>query len=147
MKHRIFQTNSLRLNRLIGCGDHTHGPHPEWFYNGSLKFEEDENGPRVFQSLSGAVAYFTEKSYECERSRGQYVTWAEATANNWVLYVYIGPDTSDASYSNPKNWWPFGEARPEPYSQISEAINADKAFVEKLDAHYTIEEKLEVKQE
>lgn len=147
MARRIFQVNSLRLNRLIGDGDHSHGIHAEWFYNGSVKFEDEGEGPRVFQNLSGAIKYFTRKTLECERVRGQYVTWAEETTRNWVLYVFMGPDTSNASYSNPDNWWPFGEIRPDPYQAINENIIADKEYKEKLDAHYQIDEKLKIEQD
>ncbi len=147
MTERIFQINSLRLNRVFGGEQHSHGYHPEWFYNGSIKFENPTDGPRVFPNLTSAVEYFTEKSYECERVRGQYVTWAEKTTRNWVLYTYIGPDVTDASYSNPKNWLPFGEAISEPYTMIQENITATKGFEEKMNAHYSINEQLDVKQD
>ena len=112
-----------------------------------VKFEDEGEGPRVFQNLSGAIKYFTRKTLECERVRGQYVTWAEETTRNWVLYVFMGPDTSNASYSNPDNWWPFGEIRPDPYQAINENIIADKEYKEKLNAHYQIDEKLKIEQD
>lgn len=147
MEHRIFQINSLRLNKIFGCDDHSHGWHPEWFYNGSLKFEDTESGPRVFQNLGAAVSYFTEKSYDCERARGQFVTWAEASIKNWVLYVYIGSDVSDENYSNPNNWLLFGEAIGQPYTSINEAIVSGKSFKEEVVSCKGINEEISIKQE
>ena len=64
MTDESIYINSLRLSRL-GGGSNSKivPPYPfiQWFYNGSTRFEEDVNNPRVFNDLSGAVSYFTEK--------------------------------------------------------------------------------------
>ena len=138
-----LQTNSLRLNHVIGRGGLPHDLHPEWFYNGSLKFKEADDNPRVFESLSEAIQYFTEKLPRCKRAIGQYVTWAQATDRNWVLFVYIGPNVSDEEYSNPDNWLPFGQVTKDEYTDISESIDADVEFIENLVALKDLTEEIE----
>lgn len=130
-----------------GCGGGGVDPHPHimnWFYNGSTKFEDDVSNPRVFTDLSGAVAYFTEKTDKNDRTVGQFVTFAEGTRRNWVVFIYMGPNVDDENYSNYIFWHPFGEVRLDPYTDIDEVLSADKIYSEKLRADYEIRETLKV---
>lgn len=138
-----LQLNSLRLHKVFGDGDFYHDLHPEWFYNGSVKFEEKDDNPKVFASLAGAISYFTSKLPRCQRTIGQFVTYAEGTSKNWFLYVYVGPNTSDESYSNPKNWLLFGEARKIPYTEVQESIDSEKQYKEVLKLAKTLNEQIE----
>lgn len=147
MTDESIYINSLRLSRL-GGGSNSKivPPYPfiQWFYNGSTRFEEDVNNPRVFNDLSGAVAYFTEKTAENDRTIGQFITFAEGTRRNWVVYIYMGPNVSDENYSNYIFWHPFGATYIDPYTNIEEVLSADKAFQEALFANTVIQETLKV---
>lgn len=147
MTDTIRQINSLRLNKVMG-GNGGGQPSPtvpriDFFYNGSTKFEASYSDPRVFPSLDAAVLYFTEKLPIAERTCGHFATWAHNSPNNWVLYVYFGPDVSDPNYSNPNYWMRFGEIKPEPYANIQEVIDGNEALKEMLVADETIIEVLD----
>jgi len=128
MTDTSIYTNSLRLVRLFGGhgGDTPSGDSSIWFFNGSIKFEEDPTKPHVFVNLTEAVQFLTEKTKPAERSPGQFVTLAIATPTNWVLYVYTGQDITDEGYSDVNNWKQFGDGTSDPQTEIYEVIKAVK---------------------
>lgn len=142
MNKMILQTNSLRLVKLLKDSKVPADIAMNYFYNGSTKFGLTTNAPRVFPTLESAVQYFTENLPESERTRGQFVTFAYKDADNWVLYVYFGPDTSDENYSNLDYWKQFGETQEEPYTDLQEVISGNKELQELLDSDDQLQETL-----
>lgn len=127
MTDTSIYTNSLRLVKLFGGngGGSSGGDSIAWFYNGSTKFEPNTSEPKVFNNLTNAVIYFTEKTELKDRTPGQVVTFALQEATNWVIFLYAPSDVSDENYSNPDNWKQFGEAV-DPATDVYEVLEVAK---------------------
>lgn len=146
MVDKVLQVNSLRLNKIM-CGSGIVSPIPTysdfaWFYNGSTKFETSTDDVKVFEDLQEAVDYFTENTSRRERTRGQFVAFALENDENWVLYVYYGPDTSNKNYSDPKYWKEFCSKTPEISDIIQETLNSNKEIQEFLYSDIQLQEVL-----
>lgn len=103
-----------------------------WFFNGSTKFEANTDTVKVFSDIQEAIDYFTENTSRRERTRGQFVAFALESAENWVLYVYFGPNTSNKNYSDPQYWKEFCSSTVEPYKVLQEALVSNKELQEVL---------------
>lgn len=105
----------------------------DWFYNGSVKFENDSSTFKVFDTLEDAFLYFTNNLSLEDRVIGQLVTFALNTNMNWVIYSYRGIDCTDANYSNYKNWILINSAEINPDEDLELRVK----YLEDTLIHYT----------
>lgn len=135
MIKNTLQINSLRLCKLFG-GSISVNPVEngvDWLYNGSVKFEEDFNTPKVFEGVAEAFSYFTTNLDYKERVIGQIANFALGSINTWVAYCYQGTDCTDENYGNPENWYLLNTTETSPGAGLEARVK----FLEDTLAYYT----------